>query len=354
MAKGNLSKPPAHANGVQVGMAPAARAGQKTSISSDPPVGQKHSVFRVAPESQERSDPRAQSPKSAAPPEQSASLESAAPQKQSASSRVEVSQARATPEPPQVSAQDACKKPSDLEAPADAPTDASDIARQIAEAFSFLGDESDSDEQTVPTSLADDTELEEEAAEPPLKRARTEESNSSAVQVLPSITEQPIEKISDVQPIVVNNNLRKTGLLPPLTDCTRCGRKGLPGVENAGVFCGRTTEDGGFVGCGSCICWRCMRRGPNDQLGAIRTTKEECESLGGDAWWMHDFCMRDSDKKDYYGGQDPSGEEVAEAEAAPEDVDASMEETEEEGEGVQPTAPEGSQVDEAAGRFAWE
>lgn len=351
VAKGSLSKPPSNAKGAQAPVAPAVRAGQKANISPDHPVGQRHSVFRVAPEARENSDPRAQSPESAAPPDQTAILESAAPREQNASSPVAVS--KATPEPPQDSVE--CKNPSELEAPAEAPTDASDIARQIAEAFAFLGDESDSDEQTVPTSLADETELEEEAAEPPLKRARTEEdSNTTADQVLPSITEQPVEKISEVQPCVVNDSERKTGMLPPLTDCTRCGRKGLPGVENAGVFCGRITEDGRFVGCGSAICWRCMRRGPNDQLGAIRTTKEECESLGNDAWWMHDFCMRDSDKKDYYGGQDPAGEEVAEAEEAPENVDATMEETEEEGDGVQPTAPEGSQADEAAGPFAWE
>merc|ERR1712188_331984 len=98
-------------------------------------------------------------------------------------------------------------------------------------------------------------------------------------------------------------------------------------------------------------CWRCMRRGPNDELGAIRTSKEECEGLGSDAWWMHDFCMRESDKKDYYGGADPATELVEDLEDCLDGVD---EEEEEEG-SVQPAAPEVSQGEDAAmGRFAWE
>mmetsp|Transcript_35936 Transcript_35936/g.71180 ORF Transcript_35936/g.71180 Transcript_35936/m.71180 type:complete len:138 (-) Transcript_35936:5-418(-) len=44
-----------------------------------------------------------------------------------------------------------------------------------------------------------------------------------------------------------------------------------------------------------------MKRAPRDSFGSIRTTKEEFEAWGDDAWWMHEGCMRDGDWADYMG-----------------------------------------------------
>jgi len=196
------------------------------------------------------------------------------------------------------------KESAAADAPIDSEADASDIARQIAEAFSFLADcDSEDGAETVATSVADDAVDEE----PPLKRARVEGEED----VLVAESQEPHAAVTEQS----SSSRAKVGMLPPLTDCTRCRRKGLPGVENAGVFCGRIAADGIFVGCGAALCWRCMRRGGDEQIGTLRTSKEECESLGGDAWWLHDYCMRESDRADYYGEQDPAIEAADEPEA---------------------------------------
>lgn len=91
------------------------------------------------------------------------------------------------------------------EAPAEDSADASDISRQIAEAFAFFP-ESDS-EETVPTSIAspDDDAKDATAEEPPLKRARTE-ADSDGLAVQPE--GQPIEA-SSLQP--PTEGIRPTG-----------------------------------------------------------------------------------------------------------------------------------------------
>jgi len=44
-----------------------------------------------------------------------------------------------------------------------------------------------------------------------------------------------------------------------------------------------------------------MNRAPKETFGKVRTTKSEFSSLGAEAWWMHEACMTEADKKDYYG-----------------------------------------------------
>lgn len=71
--------------------------------------------------------------------------------------------------------------------------------------------------------------------------------------------------------------------------------------EHGGVICRRRRADGGIGGCGEAVCWRCMKRAPKDSFGGTRTTKEEFESLGEDAWWMHEGCFEGNDYADYFG-----------------------------------------------------
>mmetsp|Transcript_3090 Transcript_3090/g.6936 ORF Transcript_3090/g.6936 Transcript_3090/m.6936 type:complete len:957 (+) Transcript_3090:60-2930(+) len=75
--------------------------------------------------------------------------------------------------------------------------------------------------------------------------------------------------------------------------------------EQSGVICRRKRSDGTVAGCGAGVCWRCMKRAPRTDFGQVRTTKEEFESLGEGAWWMHEACFDASDYKDYYGESEP-------------------------------------------------
>jgi len=76
--------------------------------------------------------------------------------------------------------------------------------------------------------------------------------------------------------------------------------------ELAGIICRRKRADGSYGGCGEGICWRCMKRAPRESFGKVRTTKEEYESLGEDAWWMHEMCFdMGDDYKDYFGESEP-------------------------------------------------
>mmetsp|Transcript_25602 Transcript_25602/g.44657 ORF Transcript_25602/g.44657 Transcript_25602/m.44657 type:complete len:1493 (-) Transcript_25602:182-4660(-) len=79
--------------------------------------------------------------------------------------------------------------------------------------------------------------------------------------------------------------------------CSRC-RLLIP-PNGGGIFCGRMT-DGQFAGCGLPVCWRCLQRAPRADMGCIRTTQSECEKLGDGAWWMHEKCMTDEEKQDFY------------------------------------------------------
>lgn len=75
--------------------------------------------------------------------------------------------------------------------------------------------------------------------------------------------------------------------------------------EKAGVICRRVRANGSCGGCGDGICWRCMKRAPKDSFGQVRTKKQEFESLGDDAWWMHEGCFEEGDYKDYFGESEP-------------------------------------------------
>jgi len=227
---------------------------------------------------------------------------------------------------------------------ADASTDATDIAKQIADAFAFLGD-TDSEAETEPP---DDPLPEDPVEEPPLKRRRTEGGvelqTTEPLEVNLTMADEPLEVHLTMADDISTRTI-SVGLLPPEVDCSRCGRKRLAGVENAGVYCGRATDEGTCVGCGAAICWRCMKRAPHTELGSIRTSKEECEGLAQHAWWMHEFCMREEDKKDYYGSSDlaiEADDATVDSEAAP--VEDSL-----------AGAPQqGGAGDAATGRFAWE
>jgi len=54
------------------------------------------------------------------------------------------------------------------------------------------------------------------------------------------------------------------------------------------------------------------------ELGMVRTTREEFESLEDDAWWMHESCMEGTDLVDYFGGK----KELEEARAAADEAEA--------------------------------
>jgi len=90
------------------------------------------------------------------------------------------------------------------------------------------------------------------------------------------------------------------GWLPEGHCCGLCQKQV---IEHGAVVCGRRRKDGTLVGCRSAVCWRCMNQLPQEQLGKVRTTKAEFQSMeAGEAWWMHEACMSDEDKKDYYRG----------------------------------------------------
>merc|ERR1712107_77672 len=78
-------------------------------------------------------------------------------------------------------------------------------------------------------------------------------------------------------------------------------------MDHGGVVCGRRRQDGRVVGCGEKVCWRCMNRALRTDFGAVKTTKAEFESLGKDAWWMHQRCMEPEDEKEYFGEDGPEG-----------------------------------------------
>jgi len=77
--------------------------------------------------------------------------------------------------------------------------------------------------------------------------------------------------------------------------------------EKAGVVCRRARPDGSCGGCGEGVCWRCMKRAPKDSFGTVRCTKEEFESLGDGAWWMHTACFGPGDYESYFDEPEPEG-----------------------------------------------
>uniref|UniRef100_A0A7S0AAU1 RNF34/RFFL HeH domain-containing protein n=1 Tax=Pyrodinium bahamense TaxID=73915 RepID=A0A7S0AAU1_9DINO len=129
-----------------------------------------------------------------------------------------------------------------------------------------------------------------------------------APQLLESRTEE-LPRLTQV-PLPVGQRPRP-GWLPMGARCGVCSKKVAD--ECGGVVCQRRGGDG-TAGCGEGVCWRCMKRAPRDSFGGVRTTREEFESWGDDAWWMHEGCMRDEDWADYVG---EGAAELAQ-EAAPE------------------------------------
>merc|ERR1712173_339020 len=91
-------------------------------------------------------------------------------------------------------------------------------------------------------------------------------------------------------------NFPQIGWLPKGYQCSVCGKRVF---EHGGVFCGRQ-RSGVVHGCASAVCWRCMNKAPKNTFGGVRTTKAEFTTLGLEAWWMHEACMDDVDKRDYY------------------------------------------------------
>jgi hypothetical protein len=79
--------------------------------------------------------------------------------------------------------------------------------------------------------------------------------------------------------------------------CSQCKK---PCQGKAGVHCWRRRPDGTTVGCDMGICWICMTRAPR-YFGEARTTAEEFEELGAEAWWMHSNCMEPEDEEAYFG-----------------------------------------------------
>lgn len=74
-------------------------------------------------------------------------------------------------------------------------------------------------------------------------------------------------------------------------------------MDPHGVVCRRVRKKGMVTGCGMGVCWACMASRPRAELGMVRTTREEFESLKEDAWWMHERCMEHADLKAYFGGE---------------------------------------------------
>lgn len=120
----------------------------------------------------------------------------------------------------------------------------------------------------------------------------------------------------------------RIGWMPEGKACHNC-KKTV--VKHGGVFCGRFDGEE-RVGCGKAVCWRCMNRASHAEMGRVRTTKAEFQSLGVDAWWMHDFCMRLVDRRAYFPDEDQEDEEMDKGKEGGED----------------------DEEDDAPGCFAWE
>lgn len=101
---------------------------------------------------------------------------------------------------------------------------------------------------------------------------------------------------------------KRIGWLPEGVKCSRCMKSVM---DKGGVYCGRQPPGQEARGCFEAICWKCMNKAGKDDIGSIRTSKGEFSSLGPLAWWMHEKCMNESDKKLYYGESDDEAEQGA-------------------------------------------
>jgi len=133
------------------------------------------------------------------------------------------------------------------------------------------------------------------------------------------------EKLQGIERKKVEKVETRIGCLPEGTRCTRC-EKAV--VDRGGVYCGRRRPNNTCSGCFAALCWKCMNKSGRDDIGGIRTSKTEFLSLGPDAWWMHEKCMLEEDKRAYFG--DAEEDDVGK----PRDLD--------------------SDDDDHPGKFAWE
>jgi len=108
------------------------------------------------------------------------------------------------------------------------------------------------------------------------------------------------------QEVIEKKEETRFGWLPEGVRCTKCDKAV---VEKGGVYCGRKRPDGSFGGCFNAFCWKCMNKCSKEEIGGIKTTKTEFGSLGPDAWWMHERCMRPEDRKAYFGEDDDDDED---------------------------------------------
>eukprot|EP00440_Ansanella_granifera_P009339 gb/GFBE01010121.1/.p1 GENE.gb/GFBE01010121.1/~~gb/GFBE01010121.1/.p1 ORF type:complete len:116 (+),score=35.48 gb/GFBE01010121.1/:1-348(+) len=105
------------------------------------------------------------------------------------------------------------------------------------------------------------------------------------------------------------------------TSCCLCSKQV---VERGGVVCGRRRPSGEVVGCGAGVCWKCMNKAKKEDFGSVKTTKAEFASLGDEAWWMHEACMKSEDEAAFFGSDDDAG--ASEEETAHRAVDDSADE----------------------------
>eukprot|EP00435_Cladocopium_sp_Y103_P038168 s1308_g10.t1 len=132
----------------------------------------------------------------------------------------------------------------------------------------------------------------------PEQRSRSPRRKPKAVK---EAKEPPAEEHPKEIPSNVGSAEEPVGWMPQNYPCSLCQKQV---AASGGIFCGRR-RDGTIKGCGAAVCWRCMNRSSKDEdFGKVRTNKAEFESLGDEAWWMHEACMEDADLQDYYEGDE--------------------------------------------------
>mmetsp|Transcript_91937 Transcript_91937/g.256122 ORF Transcript_91937/g.256122 Transcript_91937/m.256122 type:complete len:1055 (-) Transcript_91937:12-3176(-) len=141
--------------------------------------------------------------------------------------------------------------------------------------------------------------------EPPSAQAAAPQSEPAAT--VPEAAPAPEPEA----PVKKKTKQSEPAWLPPDLACGLCSRTSETG-EPHGVICRRRRKNGSIVGCGQGVCWVCMESRPRSELGMVRTTREELESLEEGAWWMHERCMEEADLRAYYGSE----KELARARAA--------------------------------------
>mmetsp|Transcript_45179 Transcript_45179/g.143938 ORF Transcript_45179/g.143938 Transcript_45179/m.143938 type:complete len:413 (-) Transcript_45179:73-1311(-) len=146
-------------------------------------------------------------------------------------------------------------------------------------------------------------EAPKEASTPPAQARGPEEAGAPT----PAAASAPPRKAKQSEP----------DWLPSDVPCGLCGQASQTG-EPHGVLCRRRRKNGTVAGCGQVVCWACMEGRLRSELGMVRTTREELESLEEGAWWMHERCMEPSDLRAYFGGD----KELALARAAADHAEA--------------------------------